>query len=71
MAFIWEMFTFSKKIKIIGVSLGKDDLQFLVELIRDGKLKTVIDSKYPFEQAQEAWAKSVDGHATGKIIVEM
>ncbi|KAJ4814813.1 hypothetical protein LUZ62_027379 [Rhynchospora pubera] len=72
LAFICGMFTFSKKkIKIIGVSLGKDDLQFLVGLIKEGKLKTVIDSKYPFDRAQEAWTKSADGHATGKIIVEM
>lgn len=74
MAFIWRFFTFSlskKKIKIIFVSLGKNDLQFLGELMREGKLKTVIDSKYPFDRAQEAWAKCVDGHATGKIIVEM
>ncbi|KAF3339592.1 putative quinone-oxidoreductase [Carex littledalei] len=72
MAFIWGIFTFSKKkIKIIVVSLGKNDLQFLAELMREGKLKTVIDSNYPFDRAQEAWAKSAEGHATGKIIVEM
>ncbi|MBA0757502.1 hypothetical protein Gotri_020599 [Gossypium trilobum] len=30
----------------------------------------VIDSKHPLSKAEEAWAKSIDGHATGKIIVE-
>jgi NADPH:quinone reductase-like Zn-dependent oxidoreductase len=71
-AFIWGMLSFSKKkIKMILVSLGKNDLQFLGELMREGRLKTVIDSKYPFDRAQEAWAKCVEGHATGKIIVEM
>lgn len=53
------------------MSLGKNDLQFLAELMREGRLKTVIDSNYPFDRAQEAWAKSADGHATGKIIVQM
>ncbi|KAJ4731172.1 hypothetical protein LUZ62_012068, partial [Rhynchospora pubera] len=72
LAFIWGIFTFSKKkLKIVVLSLGKDDLQFLVGLVREGKLKTIIDSKYPFDNAQDAWSKSVDGHATGKIIIEM
>lgn len=71
-AFICGIFTFSKKkLKLVSLSLGKDDLQFLVGLVREGKLKTVIDSKYRFDDAQEAWAKSADGHATGKIIIEM
>jgi NADPH:quinone reductase-like Zn-dependent oxidoreductase len=38
--------------------------------VKDGKLKTIIDSKFPLSKAEDAWAKSIDGHATGKIIVE-
>ncbi|KAL6339405.1 hypothetical protein AAG906_032937 [Vitis piasezkii] len=34
------------------------------------KLKTVINSKHPLSKAEDAWAKSIDGHAAGKIIVE-
>lgn len=30
-----------------------------------------IPSRYPLSRAQEAWAKSMEGHATGKIVVEM
>jgi Zinc-binding dehydrogenase len=72
LAFICGIFSFSKKkLKLISLSLGNDDLQFLAGLVREGKLKTVIDSKYPFDRAQEAWAKSADGHATGKVIIEM
>lgn len=47
-----------------------ENLDFLVNLIKDGKLKTVVDSKYPLSKAEEAWAKIIEGHATGKIIVE-
>ncbi|THG18858.1 hypothetical protein TEA_005637 [Camellia sinensis var. sinensis] len=36
---------------------------------KERKLKTVIDSKYPLSKAEKAWAKMMDGHATGKIIV--
>ncbi|WVZ65463.1 hypothetical protein U9M48_014821 [Paspalum notatum var. saurae] len=49
----------------------KEEMEWLVELTRQGKLRTVVDSRYPLSRAQEAWAKSIEGHATGKIVVEM
>lgn len=48
-----------------------EDLRVLVQLAKEGKLKTVIDSKYLVNKAKDAWSKSIDGHATGKIIIEM
>lgn len=59
--------------KLVPLILNqKDDLglRFLVEMVKQGKLRTIVDSRYPLTRAEEAWAKSVDGHATGKIIVE-
>ena len=47
-----------------------ENLDYLVQLVKGGKLKTVIDSKHPLSKAEDAWAKIIDGHATGKIIVE-
>lgn len=52
------------------MKLSKEDLEFLVGFVKEGKLKTVIDSKHPFENAPKAWARSMEGHATGKIIIE-
>ncbi|XP_072963463.1 chloroplast envelope quinone oxidoreductase homolog [Typha angustifolia] len=67
-----NLVTFSrKKLVPISLALGKEDLKFLVELVKEGKLKTVVDSRHPFEKADEAWAKSMDGHASGKVIIEM
>ncbi|XP_022758751.1 chloroplast envelope quinone oxidoreductase homolog [Durio zibethinus] len=48
----------------------KENLEYLVKLVQEEKLKPVIDSKHPLSKAEDAWAKSIDGHATGKIIVE-
>ncbi|KAK8288103.1 hypothetical protein V6Z12_D07G103700 [Gossypium hirsutum] len=71
LTFAMKKLTFSKKkLEPLFVSLKKENLNYLVKLVKDGKLKTVIDSKYPLSKAEEAWAKSIDGHATGKIIVE-
>ncbi|KAI3742070.1 hypothetical protein L1987_59750 [Smallanthus sonchifolius] len=63
--------TCSKK-KLVPVLLFPQakNLDYLVGLVKEGKLKTIIDSKYTLSKAEEAWAKSIDGHATGKIIVE-
>ncbi|KAJ1695162.1 hypothetical protein LUZ63_011860 [Rhynchospora breviuscula] len=63
--------TFAKK-KLVPLFLvpKEGELEFLVNLAEEGKLKTVIDSKHPLSKAGDAWAKSIEGHATGKIIVE-
>ncbi|OMO94983.1 Alcohol dehydrogenase superfamily, zinc-type [Corchorus olitorius] len=63
--------TFSKK-QLVPLLLipKKENLEYLVNLVKEGKLKTIIDSKHPLSKAEDAWAKSIDGHATGKIIVE-
>ncbi|KAF5810348.1 putative NADPH:quinone reductase [Helianthus annuus] len=63
--------TCSKKKLVPSLLIPKaENLEYLVGLVKEGKLKTVIDSKYPLSEGEEAWAKSIDGHATGKIIVE-
>ncbi|CAB4291190.1 unnamed protein product [Prunus armeniaca] len=63
--------TFSKKQLVpMFMSAKSENLDYLVKLVKEGKLKTVIDSKHPLSKAEDAWAKSIDGHATGKIIVE-
>lgn len=63
--------TFSKK-KLLPllVEFKNENLKCLVELMKEGKLKTVIDSKHPLSKAEDAWAKMIDGHATGKLVVE-
>lgn len=45
------------------------DLQPLVDMTAHGKLKTLIDSQYPFSQVREAWEKSSAGHTTGKLVI--
>ncbi|KAL5201521.1 hypothetical protein ABZP36_035875 [Zizania latifolia] len=64
--------TFSKKRLVpLLASPKKEDMELLVGMVRQGKLKVVIDSRYPLSRAQEGWAKSMGGHATGKVVVEM
>ncbi len=48
-----------------------EDLAQVVEWIREGKLKPVIDTTFSFEQAPEAFTKLKTLHARGKIVVEV
>ncbi|XP_073271718.1 chloroplast envelope quinone oxidoreductase homolog [Primulina huaijiensis] len=69
--FAVKKLTFSKKklVPLLLIPKG-ENLKYLVELVKEGKIKTIIDSKYSLSKAEDAWSKSIEGHATGKIIVE-
>ncbi|KAI3829858.1 hypothetical protein L1987_03988 [Smallanthus sonchifolius] len=62
---------FSKKQLLPLIMVPKaEEIECLVSLVKEGKLKTVIDSRYPLSRAEEGWAKIMEGHATGKVVVE-
>ncbi|KAH7576400.1 hypothetical protein JRO89_XS01G0053500 [Xanthoceras sorbifolium] len=71
LTFAIKKLIFSKQQMVpLFVARKGENLDYLVKLAKEGKLKTVIDSKHPLSKAEDAWDKSIEGHATGKIIVE-
>jgi chloroplastic oxoene reductase len=69
---LFQRVTFSRKRLVpLIVSPRKEDIELVAGMVKQGRLKTVIDSRYPLSKAQEGWAKSMEGHATGKVVVEM
>ena len=59
------------RIAFFIANVNKEDLEFLATLARNGKLKTVIDRRYPLEQTGAALAYLGAGHARAKVIVDL
>jgi NADPH:quinone reductase-like Zn-dependent oxidoreductase len=61
---------FFKNLSILGSTMGsKADLLRILELVRQGKLKPVIDSKLPMDKLPEAMEKLEKREAFGKVVL--
>jgi NADPH:quinone reductase-like Zn-dependent oxidoreductase len=61
----------SQKVKLFMAKVETSDLAYMGELIENGKVRSVIDRRYPLNDAAEALRYLGQGHAQGKIILNI
>lgn len=71
LAFGWLMSLGSKKMYSLAAKSNKQDLEFIVNLAENGKIKPVIDRYYSLEKVADAIRYLSEGHARGKVIIKV
>jgi NADPH:quinone reductase-like Zn-dependent oxidoreductase len=67
----WILKTEKKKIGSFMAKINKKDLVFMKELLASAKVQPVIDRRYPLHETAEALRYLGEGHAQGKIIINI
>lgn len=69
--FGWLMSFGSKKMRILAAKSNQKDLEFIVKLVEDSKIKPVIDRRYSLDKAADAMRYLSEGHARGKVVINV
>ena len=67
----WTAKTENKKISSFMANINQEDLGVIKELLASGKVKPVIDRRYPLDKTADALRYIGKGHAQGKIVITM
>lgn len=65
----WLSMFGNKKIVAVTAHPNQQDLTFMIDLIVAGKVRPVIDRRYPLREVPEALRYLYEGHARGKVVI--
>jgi len=60
-----------KKMRFLAAKPNPADLEFIIQLVEGGKVKPVIDRCYPLHETAEAMRYLMQGHARGKVVIQV
>ena len=69
LAFGWLMSMGSKKMRSLSAKANQADLEFLANLVKEGRIRPVIERHYPLEKTADAMSFLSKGHAKGKVVI--
>jgi NADPH:quinone reductase-like Zn-dependent oxidoreductase len=67
----WISMTGSKKMGGLAAKVNQKDLVFIKELLEAGKVRPVIDRRYPLSEVPEALRYLGERHARGKVVITL
>jgi 2-desacetyl-2-hydroxyethyl bacteriochlorophyllide A dehydrogenase len=69
--FGWMMSFGPKKMRSLAAKSNQKDLEFIVKLAENGKIKPVIDRRYSLYKVADALRYLGEGHAQGKVVINV
>jgi NADPH:quinone reductase-like Zn-dependent oxidoreductase len=61
----------SQTVAFFIAKLNRPDLELLADLMKTGKMRSVIDRRYDLSEAAEAYRYMGEGHAQGKVVINI
>ena len=61
----------SKKMYLLFAKSNQKDLEFVVKLVEDGKIKSIVEQRYPLNKTANAMRYVGEGHAQGKVVINV
>jgi NADPH:quinone reductase-like Zn-dependent oxidoreductase len=67
-----QRYLFAKHLTILGSTMGpRSDFDQVMSLVFDGKLRPVIDTRFPLEEVRQAHERLESGRQMGKIVLDI
>jgi NADPH:quinone reductase-like Zn-dependent oxidoreductase len=60
-----------RQVRAVMLQSNAADLRVLDALFAAGRLRVLVDGRFPLEQLPEAWARSQSGRTVGKILIDV